>query len=114
MQGVFYQNHIFRVRASTQATDPRFHMYWMQAAIKLFGLYQGRGNKTTIPNLSKHGLAEFPISHPPLDEQRQIARILQPVDRKIEVEEALDTLFHSLLYHLIAGKVRVKLQEGVI
>ena len=111
MQGVFYQNHIFRVRASTQETDPRFHMYWMQAAIKLFGLYQGRGNKTTIPNLSKRRLAEFPIPLPPLEEQRKIARILQTVDRKIEAEEArkeaLDALFRSLLHHLMTAKVRL-------
>ncbi len=78
---------------------------------KLFGLYQGRGNKTTIPNLSKHGLAEFPIPLPPLEEQREISGSLQTVDRKIEAEEAhkeaLDDLFKTLLHHLMTAKIRL-------
>jgi len=48
---------------------------------------------------------------PPLDEQRQIARILQTVDRKIETEEArkeaLNDLFRSLLHHLMTAKIRL-------
>ena len=44
-------------------------------------------------------------------EQRQIARILQTVEREIEVEEArkeaLDALFRSLLHHLMTAKIRL-------
>ena len=46
-----------------------------------------------------------------LSEQREIARILQTVDRKIEVEErrkrALEVLFQSLLHQLMTGQLRV-------
>ena len=56
-------------------------------------------------------LKSIPIPLPPLDEQREIARILQTVDRKIEAEEnrkrALEGLFKSLLHHLMTAKVRM-------
>ena len=31
-RNVYYQNHIFRVRALTSNVSPLFHMYWMYAA----------------------------------------------------------------------------------
>ena len=91
----------------------------MQAALTLFQLYSGTGNKTTIPNLSRSRLAAFLIPFPPHDEQREIARILQAVDRKIETEEnrkqALDDLFKALLHNLMTAKIRVPrtMVEGV-
>jgi len=46
-----------------------------------------------------------------LSEQREIARILMTVDRKIEAEEnhkqALDVLFKTLLHNLMTAKIRV-------
>lgn len=63
------------------------------------------------------------IPLPPLPEQRKIARILEVVDKKLGAEEArkqaLDSLFKTLLHHLMTGKVRVKhlatpeVKEGV-
>jgi len=53
----------------------------------------------------------LPIPLPPLSEQREIARILQAVDKKIQAEErhkqALEELFKTLLSHLMTGKIRV-------
>jgi len=53
----------------------------------------------------------LPIPLPPLSEQREIARILQAVDQKIQAEErrkqALEELFKTLLSHLMTGKIRV-------
>jgi len=49
---------------------------------------------------------------PSLPEQREIARILSAVDRKIEAEEkrkaALQALFRTMLHRLMTGQVRVK------
>ena len=54
---------------------------------------------------------QFVIPLPPLPEQRQIARILQAVDRKIEAEEnrreALEALFKSLLHDLMTARRRL-------
>ena len=63
------------------------------------------------PNLSQRAIRSFKVPLPPLAEQRQIARILQTVDRKIAAEEAhkeaLDDLFRSLLHHLMTAKIRL-------
>jgi type I restriction enzyme S subunit len=51
------------------------------------------------------------IPLPPLDEQREIARILQAVDAKIAAEQArraaLEELFKSLLHELMSGRIRL-------
>jgi type I restriction enzyme S subunit len=64
------------------------------------------------PNLNQTIIRSFPIPLPPLDEQREIARILQAVDAKIAAEErrraALEEVFKTLLHQLMTGKVRVK------
>ena len=63
------------------------------------------------PRTSWKALSQAFIPLPPLPEQREIARILQTVDRKIETEEArkeaLDDLFRSLLHHLMTAKMRL-------
>jgi type I restriction enzyme S subunit len=63
------------------------------------------------PNLNQTIIRSFPIHLPPLDEQREIARMLQAVDAKIAAEqarrEALEELFKTLLQELMSGKRRV-------
>ena len=111
IQGVYYQNHLHRLRARDNNVKPAFVMYWLQTAFTLLNLYAGSSNKTTIPNLSQGRLAVFPIPLPPLSEQREIARILQAVDAKIVAEQArraaLEELFKTLLQELMSGKRRV-------
>ena len=63
------------------------------------------------PRTSWGALRNLGIPLPPLPEQREIARILQAVDQKIQAEEhrkqALEELFKTLLSHLMTGKIRV-------
>ena len=110
MQGIYYQNHIHRLRAKDKVSPP-FVMYWLQTAFTLLNLYSGSSNKTTIPNLSQGRLMAFSIPLPPLAEQRAIARILTAVDAKIAAEEkrkaALQTLFKTMLHQLMTGQIRV-------
>ena len=76
IQDCYYQNHLHRLRKRAGDVDPAFVMYWMQAAIKLWNRYEGHGNSTTIPNLSRSRLLEFEFAFPPLPEQRAIAGVL--------------------------------------
>jgi type I restriction enzyme S subunit len=72
---------------------------------------QARATKTSQPKLALARIKEIPIPLPPLDEQREIARILQAVDAKIAAEQArraaLEELFKSLLHALMSGRIRV-------
>jgi type I restriction enzyme S subunit len=111
MQGIYYQNHLHRLRARDNNVNPAFVMYWLQTAFTLLNLYSGSSNKTTIPNLSQGRLAVFLIPLPPLPEQRAIAEALRTVDRKIGAEQArkraLEALFKTLLHELMSGRIRV-------
>jgi type I restriction enzyme S subunit len=63
------------------------------------------------PRTSWQALQKMPVPLPPLSEQREIARILQTVDRRIQAEEAyaraLGELFKTLLRELMTGRIRV-------
>ena len=64
------------------------------------------------PNISQTLLRDFKVPVPSLSEQRAIVKVLESIDRKIDVElnrmQACQSLFKSLLHHLMTGKIRVK------
>ena len=66
----------------------------------------------SVPTLNRNVIHPILVGLPPLPEQREIARVLSVVDRKIEAEEgrkrALEELFRSMLHHLMTGKLRVR------
>lgn len=74
-----------------------------------------RARMTTVPILHKTNFERIPVFLPPLPEQRAIAEMLRAVDEKIQAEEnrkaALQSLFRSMLHHLMTGKVRVWAQR---
>jgi type I restriction enzyme, S subunit len=74
-----FQNHLHRLRPKNGEVDPQFYVYFLQSAFTQLGIFEGAGNKTTIPNLSSGRLAALEIPHPPLEEQRAIAGALGAV-----------------------------------
>ena len=108
-----YQNHLHRlIPRDRSAVDSRFAMLWLEVGFLDRKVYEGVGNKTTIPNLSGTRLAELLMPLPPtLDEQCEIVAILDAIDRKIDLHRrkrtVLDDLFKALLHKLMTGGVRV-------
>jgi len=73
---------------------------------------------TTMANLSTQILSNLPLSLPPIHEQQKISQMLSSIDNKIESEEnrksTLQTLFKTMLHHLMTGKLRVKNLEATV
>jgi type I restriction enzyme S subunit len=124
----YYQNHLHRLRALAETSHPPFYAYWLRGAFTSFGLYEGAGNKTTIPNLSRARLASLPVPVPPLPEQQRIARILSTIEhssrvaiaglhtrslvRDLVIRRAFDDTANALTWPLMPLPEVIDFQEG--
>jgi type I restriction enzyme, S subunit len=112
----YYQNHLHRARLKEAwVADPGFALYWLWYAFEVGKVYFGRGNVTTIPNLSQSKLRELPMPVPPLVEQQRIAQVLTTVQRAIEQQDRLlqltTELKKSLLHKLFTEGLRGESQK---
>ena len=113
MDECLFQNHLHRLRpVDASRTHPQFAMAWLEEGFTHRNVYEGAGNRTTIPNLSRARLAELLIPHPSPAQQQEIIAILDAIDRKIDLHRrkraVLDDLFKTLLHKLMAGEIRVR------
>lgn len=71
----------------------------------------GAGGGSTKGALTCAFLRQLSIPLPDLDEQREISRILDSIDRKVALHQrkraVLESLFRSLLHKLMTGEIRV-------
>lgn len=67
--------------------------------------------RTGIPKINREQLSATRIPRPPLEEQRDIAKILDAIDRKMDLHSrkgaVLGTLFKTLLHKLMTGEIYV-------
>lgn len=89
-EGISFQNHLHRLRRKRDDVDPGFFAYYLQSAFTQLGIYEGAGNKTTIPNLSRNRLAALDVPLPSYDEQCRIRSVLK------RARAAMDLANHSI------------------
>ena len=82
-----FQNHLHRLRPIVKDLEPRFYVFFLQSAFTQLGIFEGAGNKTTIPNLSRGRLAELRVPQPSLNEQQSISKLLGRVRDAIRVQK---------------------------
>jgi len=107
----YYQNHLHRARAKdTNKVYPEFVLFWLWYAFEIGHVYFGRGNVTTIPNLSQSKLSELPLPLPSIDEQQKIASILGLLQRAIAQQDRLiaitNELKRTVLYYVFRHGLR--------
>lgn len=82
-----FQNHLHRLRPKAEDVEPRFYVFFLQSAFTQQGIFQGAGNKTTIPNLSSGRLAALEVPHPSLDDQEAVVSVLGAVRESMTVHD---------------------------
>jgi len=105
-----FASFTIRLRGKPDALLQEFASYLIQSSWIDFAHFSKRAADGKY-NLQLRQLQSAFIPLPPLDEQREIARILQAVDAKIAAEQArraaLEELFKSLLHELMSGQIRL-------
>ena len=105
-----FQNHLHRLRP-IEDVEPRFYVYFLQSAFTQLGIFEGAGNKTTIPNLSRSRLAALKVPQPPKREQQAIVQALAQVRKAVGFHRRkaalLEELFRSLLRILMTSEIDV-------
>ena len=91
-----FQNHLHRLRPIVEEVEPRFYVYFLQSAFTQLGIFEGAGNKTTIPNLSRSRLAGLEVPQPRIDEQLAIVAALSRVREAIKTHHQSVTLAQDL------------------
>ena len=106
-----FASYLVRVVTDRKQLDPSYATYYMNASVGQAQLKTFASRGVSQSNISASKLRGFHIPLPPLDEQREIARILAAIDHKLVTENqrktALHALFKSALEQLMTGKIRL-------
>ena len=113
-----HQNHVFAVRPNPEKLDS----YYLAAlAASAYGrrYFLSCAKRTTnLASINSSQLKAFPVIHPPMEEQRRIAAIVDATNAKIGILEAKQAHYQSLkrglMQKLLTGEWRVKLDDVAI
>ena len=105
-----FASYLIRIRADITKIYPDYLYHYMQTTMYWQHIDHNKGGRLK-GGINIPILATMPLSVPPLSEQREIATILNAIDRKIDLHRRnralLDDLFKALLHKLMTGEIRV-------
>ena len=108
IDGCIHDGYLAFLDIETSRLHEFYLYYWIENIKTYLEKIAPRGTQANLNTTIAKNLSIF---LPPISEQREIAHILQTVDRKIEAEEArkeaLEVLFKTLLHHLMTAKIRL-------
>lgn len=103
--------HIAYVSTNLKRADPSFVRGYLETKYDYFRQV-GAGGGSTKGALTCAFLRSVPLPLPPtVDEQREVAAVINAIDRKVDIHRrkraVLDDLFRTLMHKLMTGEVRV-------
>lgn len=110
----YYQKAIHRLRSIAACVTPEFMLRFMRYAVDR-GWFTNFVSQSSIAHLTREKLAVVPMLVPPPDEQSEVAKRFDAIDRLIYNETISLRKLHStkpgLMQDLLTGKVSVKADE---
>lgn len=107
IETVTFQNHLHRLRPKRDDVLSRFYVFFLHSAFTQQSIFQGAGNKTTIPNLSRNRLAALRVPHPSLHEQKEVVATLGAIRESMALQQRrqnlLTELYDGSLFRLMTG-----------
>jgi len=111
IEGCVHQNHIFAVRTNKALLVPEFFAYLIQSPYGKAYFLSVAHKTTNLACINSTKLRTFPVILPEIEEQNEIAGVLNVIDFEIEAQSGVlttkRTLFSSMLHLLMTGQVRV-------
>ena len=109
-----FASYLIRVTPNQDLVDRKYLNYYLNLGFTQARLKQLATRAVSQSNINATKLRNFNVPLPPLDVQQNISENLSRVDQKMTAEVArqrsLNTVFNSLLYHLMTGKIRVPIE----
>jgi type I restriction enzyme, S subunit len=110
LEGAVITANLIRLKTNQSLIDSDF-LRWALLSEGFQTRLDAASSKTTIHTIPAPDLKRLQIPLPDIDEQREIADIVQAVDRKIDIHESkkrsLQDLFKTTLHKLMTAQIRV-------
>jgi len=92
---VTFESHLIRARLHKEIADPRFYYYFF-SSIQGRQLIESIVEQVAAAGIRGSDLAKLVVPHPPLPEQKAIARILSSLDDKIELNQQMNGALEAI------------------